>query len=202
MLADFAPIVLRLLQGALYDTDKAQWRQLEQLQVSISQYLSKIGLELCLDQEQGLAYVRQPLPSDEEAHQDQTGLPRLMRRHQLSYELTMLCVVLRHHLDQFDHAATDDTRRCFITRAELEQGLEQFIRADEGKFRKQLDADVQKAANLGFLRPVLADKAASEESRYEILRLVTALITNEKLQEIRDRLRQHLTPAPEEVAEF
>ncbi|RTQ46030.1 DUF4194 domain-containing protein [Hymenobacter gummosus] len=202
MLADFAPLVLRLLQGALYDTDKVQWRQLEQLQVSISQYLAKIGLELCLDPEQGLAYVRQPAPSDEEAHEDQTGLPRLMRRHQLSYELTMLCVVLRHHLDKFDHAATDDSRRCFITRAELEQGLEQFVRADEGKFRKQLDADVQKAVNLGFLRPVLADKAVNEEPRYEILRLVTALITNEKLRGIRDRLRQHLTPTPEAATEL
>jgi hypothetical protein len=194
MLAEFAPLMLRLLQGAVYDTDKTQWRELEQQQVGIGQYLGRIGLELCLDQEQGLAYVRQPAPDEDDYDAGQPTLPRLMRRHQLSYELTMLCVVLRHHLDQFDQTATDDTRRCYLTRAELRQQLELFARptTHEAQTIKQLDANLKTAEKLGFLRPVLADKTTGAEEQYEILRLIMALIPNEKLLEIRDHLRRYL----------
>lgn len=190
MASEFAPYVLRLLQGAIYDTDRAQWRELEQLQPGISQYLDKIGLQLRLDKEQGLAYVHQPASDDEDYDTGQPELPRLMRRHQMSYELTMLCVALRHHLDRFDQAATDDTRRCFVTRPELRQYLEAFARptTDETKAARQLEADLKSAEKLGFLRAV----AAEGEPRYEICRLVTVLIDNAKLLEIRDQLRQHL----------
>ncbi|GAB3870348.1 hypothetical protein GCM10028824_18870 [Hymenobacter segetis] len=202
MAADFAPHVLRLLLGAVYDTDKTQWRELEQLQVSIGQYLAKIGLKLHLDKDQGLAYVTQPAPDEDEYDASQPDLPRLMRRHQLSYELTMLCVALRYHLDRFDQAATDDTRRCFVTRAELRQQLELFARptTDEAKASKQLDADLKTAERLGFLRTTAPDKTLDPEPRYEICRLVTALISNAKLLDVRDQLRQHLAgPASAEL---
>jgi hypothetical protein len=195
MLTDFASLVLRLLQGALYDTDKAQWRELTQRQADIGSYLAKIGLELRVDKDQGLAYVHQPAP-DEEGYAD--DLPRLMRRTPLSYDLTMLCVAARHHLDRFDQTATDDTRRCYVGRAELWQSIELFARytTDDAKPRKAFEANLVAAEKLGFLRLAIAPKAAEEEPRYEVCRLVSALISNARLQEIRDRLRQHLTASP------
>jgi hypothetical protein len=194
MTTDFAPLVLRLLQGAIYDTDKAQWRELAQRQADIGSYLAKIGLELRVDREQGLAYLHQPAPAEEDYADDLPDLPRLMRRTPLSYDLTMLCVAARYHLDRFDQAATDDTRRCYVGRAELWQSIELFARysTDDAKPRKAFEANLAAAEKLGFLRLALAPKTAEEEPRYEICRLLTALISNAKLQEIRDRLRQHL----------
>ncbi len=196
MTTDFAPYVLRLLQGAVYDTDKTHWRALEQRQVEIGNYLAKIGLVLHLDKDQGLAYVQQPAPGEEEYDESQPDLPRLMRRLPLSYELTMLCVALRHHLDHFDQTATDDTRRCYVSRTELRQSLEVFARptTDEAKAQTAFTTNLKAAENLGFLRLVLAGKSEDGEPRYEVCRLVMALISNAKLLEIRDQLRQHLAP--------
>lgn len=203
MLTDFAALTLRLLQGALYDTDKAQWRELTQRQVDIGNYLAKIGLVLRVDKDQGLAYLHQPAPGEADYEEGQPDLPRLMRRAPLSYDLTMLCVAARYHLDRFDQTATDDTRRCYVGRAELWQSIELFTRptTDDAKARKAFETNLGTAEKLGFLRLAVAPKGADEEPRYEICRLVAALIGNAELQEIRNQLRRHLAAPPAAVAE-
>ena len=56
----YARAIARLLQGVVYNDDP-YWKDILQNQVSITQYLEKIGIEVIVDQADGYAYIQQPL---------------------------------------------------------------------------------------------------------------------------------------------
>ncbi|MEH2396595.1 DUF4194 domain-containing protein [Nostoc sp.] len=105
----YANVILKLLQGAIYSDDR-HWERLQSNLTPIKEYFGKIGLQVRNYETEGFAYLEQPDPDPE----DQTeALPRLTARHQLSFNVTVLCVLLREQLRQFD--ASDATGRLVLS---------------------------------------------------------------------------------------
>src|SRR3954453_4264833 len=96
----YAPVIVKLLQGAVYDDNQKVWNDLLQYQFEVSQYFEKIAVELIVERQDGYAYIRQ-VPIDEE-----NNTIGLVRRMPLSYELSLLCVLLRMLIDDFEVSNT------------------------------------------------------------------------------------------------
>lgn len=184
-LPPYAPLLVRLLQGVVYDDDRRTWELLISYQAQIRRYFASIGVELLLNEQEGFAFLTQPDELDGQPH----PLPRLTRRIPLSYEVTLLLVLLREALEEFDVANTD-SRRLFLSDEELKERIEVFFAEtdDRVKLLDRLEQYLNTAANMGFLREVNLRAQSRGNRTFEVMRIVKAKITNEKLEEIRGRL--------------
>ena len=124
----FAPLIVKLLQGAIYDDSIRVWNDLIQYQFEIAQYFQKIAIELIVEKQDGYAYIKQ-VPIDED---DNTI--GLVRRIPMRYELSLLCVLLRMLIDDFEVSNTDQ-RNLYISHKRLKEELEIFFKEKSHKVK-------------------------------------------------------------------
>lgn len=193
-LLPYAKSLLRLLQGVVYLDETKYWDEIRQNQQPIRQFVSQIGLELVFNSEDGFAYVFQP----DAKEGDEKALPRLMRTRQLKYEQSLVCIILREAMEELDSASNTGTR-LDITKGQIKERIEVFFKDHPNKSRlyKELDASIDYAIRqLGILRLVQEDEFFPDNTRYEIRRIIKAMITAEKLEEVKGKLFKHINPAP------
>lgn len=181
----YAPVIVKLLQGAIYDDNQKVWNDLLQYQFEVSQYFEKIAVELIVERQDGYAYIRQ-IPIDEE-----NTTIGLVRRIPMSYELSLLCVLLRMLIDDFEVSNTDQ-RNLYISHKRLREELEIFFKEQAHKVRmlKELDRYIEQAEGLGFLKVMDRDTKLKDEIQYEVRRIIKARITNDKLEEFKRKLQE------------
>ncbi len=186
-IAPYAPAIIKLLQNVLYHDDTAHWDQLLTHLTPIKEHLAKLGLDVYVNETDGFAYVWQPELEDEEGRG--VALPRLTRRDRLSYHATVLCVLLRERLDQFD-ASAPDSDRLILTLDELRDLVRPFVaeRSDERTLFRKIDLTVERLVELGFLRRL----SGGDEDRYEVRRVLKARVDSDKLAEIKERLLNYV----------
>ncbi len=182
----YAPAIIKLLQGALYHDDTAVWNQLLMHQTPVQEYFARIGLQVYVNEADGFAFLHQPDIETEEGQR--VALPRLTRRDRLSYHVTLLCVLLRERLDQFD-ASTPESDRLLLLTDEMRELMRPFLRerSNELTFIRKIDETIHKAAELGFLRRQLI----GTEEQWEVRRILKARIDADKLAEIKAKLEQY-----------
>jgi hypothetical protein len=183
-----ASVIIKLLQGTLFDEDTKSWNDLMIYQKQIRDYFGQIGIALHLDERDGFAFLTQT-----DADEETVRIPRLVRRMPLSYEVTLLLVVLRESLEEFD-MRTSDASKCFITRQEIMEKIELLFKekTDKVKLLSRFDTYIRQVTDFGFLKPVeLPESEENEEMRYEIRRVIKAKLNNEKLEEIRKTLQNN-----------
>ncbi|NJD77507.1 MAG: DUF4194 domain-containing protein [Candidatus Methanoperedens sp.] len=180
----YAPAIIRLLQGAIHYDDKDIWENLLSNQTSIEEYFEKIGIRVIINENDGYAFIEQKRFEEE----NNINLPRLTRKIPLSYDVTLLCVLLREKLLQYDTGGSYSLRP-IVTKEDIYELLLQFFkeRTDEKKQRRKFDTVINKVIELGFLRPL--ENPGKEE--YEIRAIIKAIIKAEKLNEIKQRLQKH-----------
>ncbi|RMF44219.1 MAG: DUF4194 domain-containing protein [Planctomycetota bacterium] len=181
---------IRLLQGAVYNDDDDVWGVVLRYQSSLADYLSRIGLQLVVDEYEGLAYLRQ-VPAEHLA-ESASDLPRLFRRTRLSYEATLLCVLLRERLRQFEEEDVDNAR-CVVPRDELLTQWKLFFPAqeDEVKLARSLDSAFRKLEKLRFV-----SRFGRGGDAWEVRRILKARLSVEELEGLRQQLQQHVhTPS-------
>ncbi|OGU64166.1 MAG: hypothetical protein A2W30_02585 [Ignavibacteria bacterium RBG_16_36_9] len=180
----YAPAVIKLLQGAVHYDDKDIWENLMSNQTSIEEYFEKIGIRVITNESDGYAFIEQKRFEEE----NNINLPRLTRKIPLSYDVTLLCVLLREKLLQYDTGGSYSLRP-IVTIEDIYEMLLQFFkeRTDEKKQRRKFDTIINKVIELGFLRPL--ENPGKVE--YEIRAIIKARIKAEKLNEIKQRLQKH-----------
>src|SRR6202165_2562405 len=101
--------IIRLMQGVVYrETDEDTWLTLERLGAGVRDHFAAIGVDVVVDDAEGYAYLRsRPEEDGDEA------LPRLVRRRALTYNVSLLLVLLRKRLVGFVTAGCD--RRLVLT---------------------------------------------------------------------------------------
>ena len=176
----YAPLILKLLQGVVYYDDK-QWELLISYAAPIQRHFATIGLQFHLDEAEGYAYLTQP--DDEESP---VTLPRLVRRMPLTYDATLLCVLLRESLQQFD-ARNPDQSRHVLNRNQLQEIMQLFFaeQSDMTRLERQIDSAIRQVGNIGFLKKL---NNLDEEELYEVRRIIKAKISADALVAIRDLL--------------
>lgn len=177
----YAPIIVKLFQQVIYDDERKAWQELLSFQHQIRKYFATIGIELHLNEQEGFAFLSQP------EEMEGQKVPRLMRRIPLSYEISLLLVVLREALEEFDVQNTDN-RKLFITNQELKDRIELFFedKTDKVKLLERFDTYINSVENLGFIKQADVRTFDDNVKTYEVRRIIKAKINNEKLEEIKE----------------
>ena len=179
-LLPYASLIIKLLQGVVYYDDK-QWEQLISYATPVKRYFGTIGLRLHVDEAEGYAYLSQPEPEDAS-----NSLPRLVRRQPLTYDATLLCVLFRESLQQFDTHSPDEARH-ILSRAQIHEMMQLFFaeQSDMTRLERRIDSAIRQVENVSFLKKL----NNPEEDLYEVRRIIKAKISAETLVAIRDQLQ-------------
>lgn len=188
----FSPLLIKLLKEPLYNTDRKNWELLLTYRKAVAAYFYKIGLGLDVYEADGFAYVRQL--EDDEIEEENKRPPRLIHRHPLTWEITLMLVLLRERLHQFELSEAADTM-LVLTREELREMVTFFFKekADEIKMLRNIDTIINKTAELGFLRPL----SYRQKDDFEVMRILKAKLPAEKLEAIRMKLESHIENNPD-----
>lgn len=188
--APFAAVIIKLLQGPVYADDKNAWRELMQWQSAVQEYFGKIGMELVINEQDGFARVLQP----EADEHDDNPLPRLMKRQTLNYEATLLAVILREGLEEFD--IKSDGNKFYLTQKEIKERIELFYKEQPNKSKlwKDLSKPIASLLAIGILKLNREDATNKDNNKYEVKRIIKAFINNEKLEEIKYKLSNYVNP--------
>lgn len=175
-------LLIVLMKGVLYqEQDVGLWQQLLDLQARVRDYVAVLGLELMMDEAEGYAWLRTRVSGD-----DETELPRLVSRRQLSYPVSLLIALLRRKLAEFD-ARGGDTR-LILSRDDIVELMRTFLPpgSTEARLVDQIDAHINKVIELGFAR-----RLRGQEQMIEVRRILKAFVDAQWLHEFDARLQAY-----------
>lgn len=178
----FSHILIALMQGVLYqENDGQHWSSLLLLQARVRDYCQQLGLELILDEAEGYAYLRQRSTPEGEV-----ALPRLIPRRQLSYPVSLILVLLRKKLAEFDTQAGDT--RLIVSREQIAEQLRLFLpdTANEARLFDRMDTHLNKVVELGFLY-----RLRGQEQQFEVRRILKAFVDAQWLSDFDQRLKDY-----------
>lgn len=173
---------VRLLQGVVYSDDTKTWDAILHSHSALESYFARLALMLVVDEPEGYAYLRQWHENEYPAGYE--DVPRLVRRSQIGYSPTILCVILRDELRRFEE---DDlcNERCVVETATLFDQWRMFFPAvqDDVRQKKEFSAVARKIEDLGFIR-----KFAENPEAWEIRRILKARLPVTELEVLRQQL--------------
>lgn len=186
--AIYAHVIIKLLQGPIYVDEKNIWRDLQAWQSAIRDYFKKIGIELLVSEVDGFARIVQPEPEEN----DECPLPRLMRKQTMNYETSLLCVILREMLEEFD--IKSEGTKLFVTQKDIKERIELFYKeqSNKSKLWRELSKPINSLKNIGILKLTREDAVNKDNNQYEVKRIIKALVNNDKLEEIKIKLASYV----------
>lgn len=186
-IAPFAKVAAKLLQGPVFDDQAEIWLEIRQYEVELIKYFERIALELVIDKRDGYAYLKQ-------IELDESGATiGLIRRIPLTYELTLVCVLLREWMQESEKDNLD-TAGLYITPKQFRERLEMFFKekTNELKFVRELNKHLESCEKMGFLKLLYKNPGNSDEDRYEVKRIIKARITIEELLKFKQILEDEI----------
>ncbi len=184
MPAPYASVVIKLLQGVIYndERDRDIWNSLIKYRVDVEEYLEKIGIVLRVDESEGFAFLKQRKFEPEE----NVNIPSLIGKRQLGYPVTLLCVLLAERLTDFE--SKGENTMLVLDAEEIKEMLRIFLpeKSNEVKLLESIDTHISKLVEYGFLREL-----SDTENKYEVKRLLKAMVPAASLHEIKDRLEEY-----------
>lgn len=171
---------IRLMQGVVYQETDA-WDDLVRHQGAVRDHFAVVGLEVVIDDDEGYAYLRTAdTPEGEDA------LPRVIRRRSLTYADSLLLVLLRKRLAEFESAG--DPGQLVLTHDEIVEMIQLFLArsTDEAREAHQVDASVNRLVGMGFLRQ-LKDRKGT----WEVRRILKAYVDAETLSDFSAKLAEY-----------
>ncbi len=180
---DCMPVILiTLLKGVVYrEDDHKRWQDLLDHQGAVRDYLSVIGLELYLHEDEGFAFLK-----NLERTEERKDHPQLISRRQLSYRVSLLLAQLRRKLAE--HDASSGEERLIIDKQEIVDLMGTYFKtgSNEVQFVRKIEGALQKVVDLGFIR-FLGD----QKEKIEVKRIIKAFIDAQWLKEFDARLSEY-----------
>lgn len=179
----YSKAIVRLLKSPI-ERNSNEWENVVMYQNEIQDYISQIGLELIIKKDEGFAFVKQLEDSD-------GNTLGLVQRRQIGFETSIVLVVLRQNLEEFDSNPTQLATEKFITNTEIRDELELFLpeKLNRVKFIKDLNKSILDVEKLGYLK-IVSEK--DNETRYQIHRIIKEKITLDILQDFKTRLQEYV----------
>ena len=179
----YSKAIVRLLKSTVERTSNV-WDDIILYQNEIQDYISQIGLELIVKKDEGFAFVKQL----EDSEGKTLGL---VTRRQIGFETSIVLVVLRQSLEDFDSNPTQLASEKFITDTEIKDELELFLQEgyNKLKFQKDLDKYIRSVVELGFLKEI---SKKENETKYQIHRIIKEKITLDILQDFQTKLKEYV----------
>lgn len=178
---DIGATIISLMRGVIYrEDDEDIWLNLHEKRGAIMDHFATIGVEVVVDDAEGYAYLRAHEPAEGE-----TVLPRLVRRRPLSRNLSLLLVLLRKRLMEFE---TTDEGRLVLSTEEIQQLYSVFFpnTSNEAKEADRVKRLIRDAAELRFLKQL-----SSNPNSWEVRRIIKAYVDAETMQDFAARLEEY-----------
>jgi len=176
-------VLIQLFKGPLYrDAHERLWQPMINRRAAIGDYVGVLGLQLDVDESDGHAFLRTKPEGD-----DESGLPRLVSRHSLSFHVSLLLALLRKLLAEFD--ATSSDARLVISRDQIVEMLRIYLpdSTDEVKTARAIDGHIKRIDDLGFIRRLPGD-----DDQYEVRRILRAFVDGQWLGDLDQRLDEYI----------
>jgi hypothetical protein len=177
-----ASAIIRLMQGVVYhESDEDTWLTLERLGAGVRDHFAAIGVDVVVDDAEGYAYLRsRPEEDGDEA------LPRLVRRRALTYNVSLLLVLLRKRLVEFE--TTGGEGRLVLTTDQIVEMLRLFQAesTNDARIADQAETTVKKAAELGFVRQL-----RGQRDHWEVRRILKAYVDAQTLSDFAAKLQEY-----------
>ncbi len=199
----WAESAIKLLKGPIYKSkDKRQiWNSIIDDEENLNDYFSIIGLRVHLDKTDGYAYLEQAedavLEGMEETEDDEVqSLPRLIRRQSLSYNQSMLLVLIRQELSKFESSSVE-SESLILKKSDIADFYKSFSKdyADQAKTDKTLDSIIKTFVKLTFL---FDDKGYSrepyipEDAEFEVSPIIKAKIDMKFMREFLEKMQSEV----------
>jgi Domain of unknown function (DUF4194) len=184
----FAPLAIRLLKGVIYEEEARYWNDLLKIhELPLRRYFAQIGLNLIVNRQEGFAYLRQAQQEETETN----PLPRLMTRRSLTVDQSILCVLLREHLE--DYTINESaSREPILTLRDIRDMVELFFRErnTQQRFLRDVKKTVEDVKKQGFLEELNSGDANlnDDELRYRVKRILKAFIGPDELHQLAQQI--------------
>ncbi len=183
-MSNLTPLVVQLLKGPLYrDTHAGLWEPLLKQRAQVADYVAVMGLRVEVDDTDGFAYLASLPDAD-----DDDPVPRLVNRHKLSYNVSMLLALIRKRLAEFD---ADSTEGQFVVSTEqLTEAMRLYLpdASNETKTHREIERAISKVKELGFLRQL---RGSSDQ--FEVRPILRAFVDGQFLADLDAELDRYLT---------
>jgi hypothetical protein len=184
-LEEYSVAVVRLLKGTV-NTGDIIWDDVLLYRTSIQKYVNVIGLELIIKENDGYAFLKQ---FDIDDGDNTIGL---VSRKQVGFETSVLLVVLRQILEDFENNPTDFSgSEKFIDREELIDQIELFLpeKYDKIGYIKDLENYIKRIEKLGYIKKVDVDE---NNVRYRIHKIIKEKVNIDTLEEFKTKLNEYV----------
>jgi len=163
------------------------WQTLDRHRAAVADHFGAIGIDVIVDDDEGYAYLSTREPEDGEE-----PLPRLVRRRTLTYNVSLLLVLLRKRMVEFE--ASGEVGKLVLTRDQLIEMMRVFQESSSNDARTvdQADRTISQVADLGFLREL-----RGQPGSWEVRRILKAYVDAQTLGDFAHRLADYAGDAKE-----
>jgi len=184
LIQPYSKAIVKLLKSPIERKNESLWNDVIHYQIEIQEFIAQIGLELIVKKDEGFAFVKQ--------FEDSEGATLgLITRRQIGFEATIVLIVLRQSLEEFDSNPVQfQVAEKFITNTEIKEEVELFLQEgyNKLKFQKDLDSYINKIVELGYLKEISKKET---EIKYQIHRIIKEKVTVDVLQEFKLKLQEY-----------
>ena len=177
-----ATAIIALMRGVVYrESAEEVWSTLSRRGGAVRDHFAAIGVDVVVDDNEGFGYLR-----SEELGEGDEPLPRLVNRRSLTYNVSLLLVLLRKRLVEFESSSSDG--KLVLSRDQIIELLRLFLAdsTDDARVIDQVDRTISKVAELGFLRVL-----RSQPDQWEVRRILKAYVDAQTLSDFAGRLAQY-----------
>lgn len=181
-----ATAIIELMRGVVYrETHENAWATIDRHGSGVRDHFAAIGVDVVVDDNEGYAYLRSR-PEDEET----TPLPRLVRRRSLTYHVSLLLVLLRKRLVEFE--TTGSEGKLVLSRDQIIEMLRVFLAdtTNEARVIDKVDTTIKQVAELGFLRQL-----PGQSDQWEVRRILKAYVDAQTLGDFAAKLEEYAATA-------
>lgn len=177
-----ATAIILLMRGVVYrETHEDAWLTLQRHPGAVRDHFATIGVDVVIDDTEGYAYLRNQ-PEDDEGD----PLPRLVVRRSLTYHVSLLLVLLRKRLVEFESSSSEG--KLVLSRDQIVDLLRLFLgdSTNEARTIDQVDRTIAKVVELGFLRPL-----RGQQDHWEVRRILKAYVDAQTLADFAGKLDEY-----------
>jgi hypothetical protein len=177
-----ATAIIELMRGVVYrEQHESSWATLDRHAGPVRDHFAAIGVDVVVDDTEGYAYLRS---AEDDA--DAEPLPRLVKRRSLTYHVSLLLVLLRKRLVEFE--TTGSEGKLVLSRDQVVEMLRVFLTdsTDEARVIDRVDTTLRQVADLGFLRQL-----RGSNDQWEVRRILKAYVDAQTLSDYAGKLREY-----------
>lgn len=177
-----AATIIELMRGVVYRESAEQaWTTLDRHGAAVRDHFTAIGVEVVVDDTEGYAYLRTQDEGD-----DGEPLPRLVRRRSLTYNVSLLLVLLRKRLVEFETSGHEG--KLVLGRDQIVDMLRVFLAdsTNDARVVDRVDATLKQVVDLGFLRQL-----RGQPDQWEVRRILKAYVDAQTLADFAGKLREY-----------